>query len=177
MNIQNSLNDVQKLWMADSRPVEELYDCEADPHNIVNLASDPAYKEVKIELRKMLDGYMLEIGDMGKLSEDQMVEMFWPGGIQPETFVPKLIIDSPVDIEKLAIMEIEAAPAPCEIKMQCPTHGASIAYTLEEGDSPAWKLYSGPVNLPVGEHKMRAKAIRYGYKESAEVVQLFSVVE
>jgi len=175
LNLKDSLNDVQKLWMADSRPVEELYDCIDDPHNINNLASDPGYSGILKELREKLDDYMIRIGDMGDISEDQMVERFWPGGIQPETWIPKFIIDSPVDIERRAEEQTERIPAPCEIKLQSPTHGASIAYTFEEGEQPAWKLYAAPVPLDPGKYVMRAKAIRIGYKESPEVVQTFEV--
>ncbi len=175
LNLKDSLNDVQKLWMADSRPVEELYDCEKDPHNINNLAAEPAYKETLAELRKMCNAYMEEIHDLGWMSEDQMVEMFWPGGVQPETSVPKVIIDSPNDVERLASNETESIAIPCEIKLQCPTNGASIAYTFGSEENPAWKLYAGPVPLNPGEYVIRAKAIRIGYKESAEVSQRFMV--
>jgi hypothetical protein len=175
MNLSDSLNDVQKLWMADSRPVEELYDCEADPHNINNLAQDPAYMKIKLELRNLMDQHMLNIGDMGDIGEDQMVELFWPGGIQPETFIPKFIIDSPRDIERQADADTEIIPFPCTIKLQCPTQGASIAYTFEEGQDPSWRIYAGPIKLTTGKSTMRAKAIRIGYKESKEVKQVFLV--
>ncbi|MEX2369884.1 MAG: sulfatase-like hydrolase/transferase, partial [Bacteroidales bacterium] len=174
LNLEDSLNAVQKLWMADNRPVEELYDCEKDPHNIHNLAGDPAFKHIVQEMRVTMDNYMDEINDMGNIPEDQMVEMFWPGGVQPETYKPKFIIDSSSDFERLVANETEVIPYPCEIKLQCPTNGASIAYTLETGVNPSWKLYTGPVPLEPGEHLMRAKAIRIGYKESEEVNQLFS---
>ena len=48
-----------------------------------------------------------------------------------------------------------------------PTQGASVAYTTETGASPKWRLYTGPIRVdaPV---TIRSKAVRYGYKESAE---------
>ncbi|MFC2089480.1 sulfatase-like hydrolase/transferase [Bacteroidota bacterium] len=175
MDLQDSLNEVQKLWMADSRPAEELYDCIDDPHNINNLADDPKYQEIKRDLGVAMDRYMLAIDDKGYLSEDQLKELFWPGGVQPETFVPKFIIDYPVDVERQADKKLEEISLPCQIKLQCPTDGASIAYTFEEGEDPHWQLYAGPVRLKQGEYTMRAKAIRIGYKESGEVVQKFAV--
>jgi N-sulfoglucosamine sulfohydrolase len=48
-----------------------------------------------------------------------------------------------------------------------PTQGASIGYTTEDGPSARWRLYTGPIRVdaPI---TLRAKAIRYGYKESDE---------
>ena len=48
-----------------------------------------------------------------------------------------------------------------------PTQGASIGYTTDEGPNPRWRLYTGPIRVDA-PMTIRAKAIRYGYKESAE---------
>ena len=56
---------------------------------------------------------------------------------------------------------------PTEVVVYVPTQGASIGYTTEEGPAPKWRLYTGPV-LVDAPMTLRAKAIRYGYKESAE---------
>ena len=45
--------------------------------------------------------------------------------------------------------------------------GASIGYTTEEGAAATWRLYTGPI-LVRAPMTLRAKAIRYGYKESVE---------
>ena len=37
------------------RPAEELYDCSADPHQIRNLAGDPAFDEIRGQLRERLE--------------------------------------------------------------------------------------------------------------------------
>jgi len=42
---------------------EELYDLETDPEEIVNLAGDPEYAQVKADLRSTLDTWMAENGD------------------------------------------------------------------------------------------------------------------
>lgn len=51
------------------RPMEELYDMQKDPYEMVNLADDPKYKEVKKELRKQLLLWMEEQGDKGQQTE------------------------------------------------------------------------------------------------------------
>ena len=43
------------------------------------------------------------------------------------------------------------------------THGASIGFRLE---GRAWQLYSGPVSVRPGQ-RIEAKALRYGWEESA----------
>ena len=54
-----------------------------------------------------------------------------------------------------------------------PTQGASVGYTTEDGPAPAWRLYTGPI-LVDAPMTLRAKAIRYGYKESAETRVTFT---
>ena len=56
---QRKLHD---LSMA-KRPAEELYDCAKDPHQMRNVADDPAYAKVKGELRGELEAWMLATAD------------------------------------------------------------------------------------------------------------------
>lgn len=51
------------------RPAEELYDVDADPFELNNLADDPQYAEVLSELRGELDGWMKDQGDLGQATE------------------------------------------------------------------------------------------------------------
>jgi N-sulfoglucosamine sulfohydrolase len=39
---------------------------------------------------------------------------------------------------------------PALVQLCCATQGASIAYTLEGGADPHWKLYCEPIALPPG---------------------------
>lgn len=48
---------------AGKRPLEELYDVRSDPHQIRNLADDPAHAEVKKALWDRLRTYLSETGD------------------------------------------------------------------------------------------------------------------
>ena len=63
--------------------------------------------------------------------------------------------------------------SPTEIVIYVPTQGASIGYTTEDGPNPRWQLYTGPIRVDA-PMTLRAKAIRYGYKESAEAKVVFT---
>ncbi len=54
------------------KPPEELYDCEADPRNVNNLASSPEHRETLARLRGRCEGWMRETGDLGLLPEGEM---------------------------------------------------------------------------------------------------------
>jgi N-sulfoglucosamine sulfohydrolase len=168
-----SLSDVQRLWMADRRPVEELYDTRVDPHEVRNLAGDPRHREVLSRMRVALDGWMQETGDLGLVPEPQMVERMWPGRVQPQTPKP-LILSRRSSERELAQDGQVVLPGPGEVIIYVPSQGASIAYTTDEGENPRWSLYTGPVRVEQST-PMRAKAIRYGYAESEEVRTLVVV--
>jgi arylsulfatase A-like enzyme len=68
------LDPAQELLFREVRPEEELYDLKADPHEIHNLAGDPAFAEKLEEMRARLDTWMEESGDQGR--EPESKEMF-----------------------------------------------------------------------------------------------------
>ena len=56
------------------RPEIELYDVEADPFEMNNLADQPGYDAVKKELRLQLDRWMKHCGDEGQATELRALE-------------------------------------------------------------------------------------------------------
>ena len=60
------------LFSAGEKPVEELYDLEADPHEVNNLADDPAHAEKLAELRQALTDWQLDVGDIGLIPESEI---------------------------------------------------------------------------------------------------------
>ncbi len=56
------------------RPAEELFDCEADPWNRTNLATDPKFAAQLASLRAQLDGWMKQQGDAGQATEMKALE-------------------------------------------------------------------------------------------------------
>jgi len=153
---QGKLTGAQKLFFADTKPVHELYDTAADPHEVNNLAYDPAYREVRERMSRAVEAWMDQIDDLGRVQENELIERMWPGRVQPVTGAP-VVVPAGGRFSK-----------PLVVRISCPTHGASIAWTDEEGDKVNWKLWTGSLRL-VKSSIVRTRAIRIGYKESPEV--------
>jgi uncharacterized sulfatase len=77
---EGKLSGAPALFMAPTKPPEELYDSESDPHEVRNLAGDPAHAGVLARMRGELRRWMLEIRDLGFLPESDMNARF---GEQP----------------------------------------------------------------------------------------------
>jgi len=58
MHEAGELNEAQNLLWQETKPVEELYDVEADPFEIRNLAGDPAHEEIRRRLAGLLDDWI-----------------------------------------------------------------------------------------------------------------------
>jgi len=165
LQAEGKLTGPPALWMRTSRPAEELYDTRTDPHQIRDLSAEPAFRATLEGMRKAVDDWMTRSGDQGLVNEPEMIQRMWPGGVQPETAQPYILPRS--DTEVQARRETMTIRSPMEVVIYVPTQGASIGYTTDEGPNPAWKLYTGPIRV-AAPMTLRAKAIRYGYKESAE---------
>ena len=138
-------------YLEPARTAEELYDLAADPHEMRNIAGDPAYKEDLGRLRGELERWLDEVGDMSTQSEfDMVTRLMWPGGEQPVTAAPAVAVDCAND--------------PASVTLRTLTPGASMAWRLSADE--AWSLYAIPVHIERGA-SLEARAIRYGYRESA----------
>ncbi len=60
-------NQQQQLW--EPKPVEELYDLQADPQELNNVADNADYTGIKDQLRQRLDTWMIDHKDLGLLPE------------------------------------------------------------------------------------------------------------
>ncbi|MDQ3440534.1 MAG: heparan N-sulfatase, partial [Planctomycetota bacterium] len=58
-----ALSEAQAALFAAPRPAEELYDVEADPHAVRNLAADPNYTTTLTKMRAAVDAWRIETGD------------------------------------------------------------------------------------------------------------------
>ncbi|MHC4398106.1 MAG: sulfatase-like hydrolase/transferase [Planctomycetota bacterium] len=70
---EGKLNAAQSRFFEPKR-VEALYDVEADPHEVKNLAADPAYAEVLADLRGRMQGRVKGMPDLSFYPESHFVE-------------------------------------------------------------------------------------------------------
>jgi arylsulfatase A-like enzyme len=77
LNEKGQLTPVQARLLAPSRPAEELYNLEEDPHETVNLIGDPTYSKTAARLRSALEKWMVEVNDQGRTLESKEIHDYW----------------------------------------------------------------------------------------------------
>lgn len=161
-NKEGRLVGPQRLFFLPEKPPEELYDTDADPHEVRNLAGLPEHQRTLERMRAALDRWMKETGDLGLIPEDELNERARPGGRWATT----------------ADAVIEPAGGTFEgsvtVRISCATEGASVAYTTDPTPQARWQLYTGPFTVSASVH-LRAKACRIGYRDSGEVTARFTI--
>jgi len=73
MDQEGKLNAVQRQFF-EPKPVEALYDVEADPHEVHNLADDPACAKTLLDLRQRLRQRARDLPDLSFFPESYLVE-------------------------------------------------------------------------------------------------------
>ncbi len=151
MDARGELSGDAAYIFRDSRDVEELYNLEDDPFEVHNLANNPENHDQLVKMRKQLAEWQLQVGDKGMIDEYDLVQMFWPGFIQPET------------------EDVVVAQNKNTLTFSTSTKGASIGYQVDEQiGTERWLLYSKPVELKKGQ-KLIVRAKRIGYATSNPV--------
>ena len=141
-----TLSAAAARWF-EPRPDEALYDLNADPHELHNLAEDPAHLATLTRMRMAYAQWRLEIPDLADEEEADLAERFWPGGEQPQTPPPRFATQAN---GSLLLVGAE---------------GASI----EINSGTGWRLYDGTaIQATVEGEVLRARAVRYGYSLSDE---------
>jgi len=142
------LDAVQARWFEPTGE-ERLFDTESDPFEIHDLAGDPAFARELARMRAALDGFLSWMGDLEESDEQTMIARIQCDGRACVTPPPTL------------------HPSKDCVEIRTTVRGASIGYRLGDG---GWRLYTGcvPVEVP-GAVTLTAKAVRYGWDESAEV--------
>lgn len=75
LEAENALPSGVAWVTAESKPAEELYDTQADPHEMNNLAGDPAYARVLKRMREVHTEWMEETNDLGLIPEPELVRL------------------------------------------------------------------------------------------------------
>ncbi|TWT29281.1 sulfatase family protein [Blastopirellula retiformator] len=77
LNLEGKLTPEQAAFMSGSKPPIEMFDLTKDPHEVHNVADDPAYATVKAELLAELDKWRKEvIHDQGVSDEFRALGVF-----------------------------------------------------------------------------------------------------
>lgn len=137
------LNSDQRRWF-EPPGEEQLYDIQADPFELNNLAESPEHRPTLNRMRAALAEWQQSNRDWSEQSEAAMVAAFWPQGEQPVTASPSFHRQAQ------------------QLTIQSETLGASLGYRQNGGD---WQLYRGPIKAVPGD-EIEARAIRYGWRES-----------
>jgi uncharacterized sulfatase len=72
LSAAGKLKNGAALFMRPTKPFEELYDTQVDPHELNNLASSAGHRAVLGRMRKLHEQWMKETGDLGLLPEAEM---------------------------------------------------------------------------------------------------------
>ncbi|WOO41462.1 sulfatase [Rubellicoccus peritrichatus] len=168
LHLHGELNETQQVMFESVRSVEELYDTEADPYELNNLAADPAFADDLKRLQKEMDRWLNDVGDMGEIPEAEMVRRWYPDGKQPQTVAPVFVC---INEEHPGIEFADASieyDSPVILQIQSPTEGASVAYRFPDDEPDSWRLYTEPLRLKTGRNEVITKAVRIGYADSDE---------
>lgn len=147
------LDAIQSQWFRPTKLPEELFDTANDPHELVNLAADPAYSAKLQELSEEMDRWMQDIDDKGLMPELELIESIWPGLDQPMTSPPV------------------STATNGRVALASSTEGANIGYQIvREGESPGdrWQVYQQPIVLEQAS-TLIAIAHRIGFSPSESI--------
>jgi uncharacterized sulfatase len=154
------LRGPQLLFFAPRKPAEELYDTDIDPHEVTNLADDPAQRARLEAMRAELDRWMKETGDLGLVPEVELKARMRPTGSWSTAAAPLM---TPAG---------RSFARSIKVRLSCATEGGTVVFSTQPGSAPAWKLYTGPIALNAST-LLRTKCGRLGFRDSDEVQARF----
>lgn len=108
--LAGKLKAVQRQFF-EPKPVEQLFDCDADPHQINNLAGVIEHRRTLMDLRKRLNGQLKRLPDLSFYPESYLAKHAMPApiefGRQHRQEIGQL-----VDLADLALMPFEQVETP-----------------------------------------------------------------
>jgi len=146
---EGKLTPEQAQWYRTTKPTEELFDTEKDPHEVNNLAEDAAYAEKLTELRKKCEAWTKSFEDTGLIPEKELVEKLRPEGKDLKVATPKVVAADGV------------------VSLSCKTEAATIGYQIvsKTKQATSWNIYTKPFSINEGD-TLKVVADRIGYRYS-----------
>lgn len=74
LSSRDELSEVAAHFFTPTKPIEELYDCRTDPHEIKNLAGEPRYQKILAEMRTAHLQWVKRTKDLGLMAEPIIAE-------------------------------------------------------------------------------------------------------
>lgn len=147
MRDAGELDEYQALWFRKSKPEEELFDIENDPHELNNIANNPQYAEILTAMREECISWMNVIDDKGLIEEKELIESFYPNRKARQTELPIIEISE----KNVSVNEL--------------TDGSRLGYrySSEKLPSKGWNHYNNPIDLKPND-TLEIIAHRIGYK-------------
>ena len=142
--LEKKLTPIESKWFGPPGK-QQLYNVFEDPFETNNLINQKEYGHIVRHLDQQLTDFLVRVGDKSELSEEEMRKTILCKGEICQTSAPSLTWEN----GKAHLSSIE---------------GASIGYKAKKSDK--WSLYIAPLGLST----FRYKAIRYGFKDSEELV-------
>src|SRR5690606_27318334 len=171
---EGKLNELQsRFW--NTKPVEELYDVQADPHNVVNLALNPEYTDVMDRMRKANREWMLQTIDLGFIPEAMFEELGKPtlyeygrsGRYRLEEIMDVAAAASSGAVENLPLL-LQRLTNPDPIQRYWAATGCIV---LGEKARPAVAVLKKVLDDPLVAVRIAAAEALYGLGESALAVR------
>jgi arylsulfatase A-like enzyme len=140
---EGELNENQSLWLDPTKPEEELYDLQNDPYELHNIAAIPEMQDTVLFLREVLDNWIVETNDLGRIPEGDLLAKWLPNGKQ----------------QQLAPLEMEDRHG--NILLTAKMNDATILWRTPQDSF--WTIYTEPIQSGIS---FEAKAERIGYIDS-----------
>ena len=140
------LNEVQAKYWLPTKPEEELYDLQQDPSELQNLAKIPEMQDTLMRMWEVLNGWIENTNDLGRVPEKELIAKWLPNGQQQQ--LPPLELEEKEG--KIRLLSIKA--------------DATILW--KQPQDSLWTIYKKP--LP-SDGSFEAKAQRIGFLESEAI--------
>lgn len=178
-------------WLEATTAPEQLYDVQADPHCVINLAGDPRHRDVVLQRRAALRAWQVQVRDLGLLPESQQLRLAAVTGAAPAipaaavARLPDLALawergDSGIAELRVALTSGSAAERYWAVaglgQLQRPEDRAVLRARLQDEDSAValtavWMLYRQEGADAAGLEVLR-RALREGsYADRLEALQ------